>query len=419
MKRRTLLSTLAITLSLTFISPFALKTQAAEKSSAPSVAAKAAITIDYETGEIIYAKDVDAKKYPASTTKLMTSLLFAENKTKNDTIEYTEEAKKQPAYSLNTNMQPIPVGETMTADDVMKALLLYSANDSAYMIADAVGGDSTGFADMMNKKAQELNMKDTHFITPNGLHNDDHYTTAYDLSTLGKAAYHNDWVREIMGTNKSTITINKTATFNIENRNENLGKDGCIGGKTGYTQQAGRCLVALYERNGRKIIGVVLDSTKDEHSEQVFKDMKSIIDYSYDATQKTLLKAGTEVGKVALDYKAFKFFGPKKTLEVPVTLDKDIPAYSNYVNDKEGKFTINTEGKDAWSLASNKATKLSFSVRQYKADYTGSANVKLTQLLKANAVLYVITLVGIVVILTLAYLIATARNRLRRRRRRY
>ncbi|MEQ8154421.1 MAG: D-alanyl-D-alanine carboxypeptidase family protein [Clostridiaceae bacterium] len=422
MKSRKILSTLAITLSLTLLSPLSYKASSAETTSVkalPSVAAKAAITIDYDTGEIIYAKDIDAKKYPASTTKLMTSLLFAENKTINDTITYTEEAKAQPAFSMNTNMQPIEVGQEMTADDVMKALLLYSANDSAYMIADAVGGSSAGFAELMNKKAQELNMTNTHFITPNGLHDENHYTTAYDLSLLGKAAYSNEWVREVMGTSKAEITINKTAVFPVENRNENLGKNGCIGGKTGYTQQAGRCLVALYERDGRKIIGVVLDSTKDEHSPQVFKDMESIINYSYGAEQSTLTKAGTEIGKISVNYKAFKFFGPTKTIEAPVILDKDISVYSNSVNLKENKTEIASTDKDGWSLASSPSTKVNFSVRDYKAEYTGTANIKISQLLKANAVIYIITIAVILVVLFLASLIFKARKNSYRRRRRY
>lgn len=420
MKRKNLISTLVLTLSLTIISPFITKAHAVEKLQAPSIKGTSAISIDYETGEIIYAKDIDAKAYPASTTKLMTALLFAENKSKNDDIKYTEDAKAQPAYSLNTNFQPIPIGETMTAEDVMNALLLYSANDSAYMVADAVGGTSDNFIKMMNDKAKELNLKNTNFVTPNGVddgpNGDSHYTTAFDLATIGKAAYHNDWVKEVMGTKEATITINKTAEFKVDNRNENLGLDGCIGGKTGFTTKAGRCLVALYERDGRKIVGVVLNSGKDINNPQVFKDMESLINYSYAAEKTSYISSGTEVAKVNVDYKAFKFFGPKKTVEASVLVDKDITIYDNDINKNEGTVDVDVQGKDAWSLAAKPETEVNFSIRDYNQKYVGKINISTFTLIKTNIVTYLITLGVLIVVFALIYLLLTAKSRRRKRR---
>ena len=115
----------------------------------------------------------------------------------------------------------------MSADNVMDALLLYSGNDIAYMIADNVGGDSANFAKMMNDKAAKLGMKGSHFITPNGLDdiNDKHYTTPYDLTLLGRAAYKNDWVKESMGKKTSTIKSTNGPEAIVENRNKLLGVD--------------------------------------------------------------------------------------------------------------------------------------------------------------------------------------------------
>ena len=162
---------------------------------------KAAISVDMDTNEIIYTKNIDNKMYPASITKLITALLLAENKKSTDNLTYTKTAKAQPPFSYNINIHPVAIGDTMSADDVMDGLLLYSGNDIAYMIADNVGGNAANFAKMMNAKAASLGMKGSHFITPNGLDdaNDEHYTTAYDLTLLGRAAYKNDMGKEIYG----------------------------------------------------------------------------------------------------------------------------------------------------------------------------------------------------------------------------
>ena len=167
----------------------------------PELIGKAAISVDIDTNEIIYAKNIDNKMYPASITKLITALLLAENKTKTDELKYTKNAKAQPPYSYNLNIHPVAIGDTMSADNVMDGLLLYSGNDIAYMIADNVGGNPVNFTKMMNTKAAKLGMTGSHFITPNGLDdlNNQHYTTAYDLTLAGRAAYKNDWVKKSMG----------------------------------------------------------------------------------------------------------------------------------------------------------------------------------------------------------------------------
>ena len=154
-------------LTLTFTLIFSTTAFAADKPL--DLIGKAAISVDMDTNEIIYTKNIDNKMYPASITKLITALLLAENKATTDNLTYTETAKKQPPYSYNLNIHPIAIGDTMSADNVMDALLLYSGNDIAYMISDNIGGDSANFAKMMNDKAAELGMKGSNFITPNGL----------------------------------------------------------------------------------------------------------------------------------------------------------------------------------------------------------------------------------------------------------
>ncbi|SHE85154.1 D-alanyl-D-alanine carboxypeptidase family protein [Clostridium fallax] len=421
LKRKPIITTLLLTFSISIFASSAKIVKADEISDAkpPTIHGKAAVTIDYDTGEVIYAKNGDEKKYPASTTKLMTGLLLAENKSPNDSLEYTQSAKKQPEYALNVNFKPQTVGSKMSADDVMKALLMFSANDAAYMISDSVSGNSKAFSDLMNNKAKEIGMINTHFITPNGLHNDDHYSTAYDLSVLGRAAFENSWVSDVMKTDKAQIHLGDGSIVNLENRNKGLGKDGNIGGKTGYTTPAGRCLVSVYERDGRKIVGAVLQSQYDANDQIVFDDMNKIMDYSYKAEKVPAFKAGTEIDKITVNYKPFKFFGPTKTIDVPLVLTEDVSYYNNEINKKDLKTTINITDVDAWNLAgNNNLLKLKVSERVYEKDYNLKANITKGTLFKANIGLYIVSLIVIAVIIILILLIIKLISGRRHRRKR-
>jgi len=321
----------------------------------PSIYGKAAITVDVATGEIIYAKNIDMQMYPASTTKLMTALLLAENREKTNEIKYTKSAKAQPADSLNVNLHPIGLDETMSAADVMDGMLMFSANDLAYMVADNVGGNSTSFMKMMNDKAAQFKMTGTHFVTPNGLNRPDHYSTPYDMSILARAAFLNPWIKGSMSKKENIVSTSKGTTFKIQNSNKLLGVDGCIAGKTGYTSEAGRCLVALYMRNGRELMGVVMGSVYDANDTYVFNDMGKIINYSYDLqpivlhTRKSIIKTET------LRYKPLGFFGPEKSVSVPLIAKEDVSYYNNKANKKELQENINLTSISSSSLNGDKS----------------------------------------------------------------
>lgn len=425
MKKKLILKTLILTLSISLLSPLAsIKGNAATTtttSALPEINAQAAITMDLETGEIIYCKDADSRRYPASTTKLLTGLLLAENKQKSDSIEFTDSAKAQPEYSLNINFMhnSMQVGDTMSADDVMKGLLLFSGNDTAYMIADNVAGSSEKFADMMNEKAKELGANNSHFVTANGLHDDNHYTTAYDLSLITKAAFENEWEREIMGLSDASIEINGAKVL-LENRNLGLGRNGNIGGKTGLTNAAGGCLAAVYEVNGRKLIGVVLKSRQVDNADMTkFNDMDSIMDYSYNVSKTVFKSSGDEVGTTDVDYKAFGFFGPTKTISVPLKLTQDVTYYSNAINDAESEITYDKTDASAWKLLFNKDVTLTYSTRNHNENVTGTVDISFGDILKDNIIIYLATLASIVIIITLIILIKNMASNSRRRRSSY
>lgn len=421
MKKNFILKTLILTLSISLFSPLASINAKAATTAQPDINAQAAITMDLETGEIIYCKDADSKRYPASTTKLLTGLLLAENKQKSDEIAFTESAKIQPEYSLNINFMhnSMKVGDTMSADDVMKGLLLFSGNDTAYMIADNVAGNSQKFADMMNAKAKEIGANNTHFVTANGLHDENHYTTAYDLSLITKAAFQNDWERETMELADASIQINGAKVL-LENRNLGLGKNGNIAGKTGLTNAAGGCLAAVYEVNGRKLIGVVLKSRQVDNADMTkFNDMDSIMNYSYNTSKTVYKSSGEEVGTTDVQYKSFGFFGPTKTITVPLKLTQDVTYYANAINDAESQITYDKTDSSAWKLLFNKDVTLTYSTRNHNESVAGSVDISFGNILKDNIIIYIATLASIIIIITLIILIKNMASNSRRRRSSY
>lgn len=395
-------------------------TSDSSSSSEPSIIGKSAIVIDYNTGEILYAKNIDAKEYPASTTKIMTSILFAENKNPDDTITYTQSASEQPANSLLVNYNLLNVGDTMQASEVMKAMFLISANDCAYMEADAVAGNKEAFADLMNAEVKKLGLTGTHFTNPNGLFNVDNYSTAYDMSAIVRKAFSIPWIREAMGTKEATITASTGKSVVLTSDNKNLGIDGCIGGKTGYLPDHGRDLVNVYERNGQILIGVIYNDIWGKNDTDVFNDMKKIINYAYSEKQ-TLYKAKGTVVNDKVSYKLFGFFGPTETINVPLTLDENVYYYAIPINQKDFTITADTSDTNAWTLAKDPSSAkiLVSDGRQYKETYAATANITFWQIIDANLVIYIVSaIIALIIILIILAFIIRAINKSRKRKNR-
>lgn len=415
---------LILILCLTLVIPF-LNVTNAFAATEPQIIGASAITMDMDTNEIIYSKNADVQRSPASTTKLLTSLLFAENKNKSDVIPYTNVSAAVTETSLTNFIgNAAKAGDTLTADEVMDAVMVYSANDAAVMMAESVAGSVDAFAELMNQKAKELGALNSNFVSPNGLEgnsNNHNVTTAYDLAMIAKAAYQNDWVREASGLDKTSVMLDGKKIY-IETRNKILGVDGNVGGKTGNETKSGHCFVGFYNRNGRNLITVVLGSEYGADGMNVFNDTKAIANYSYDAEKITYKSAGDEISTVDLSYKLFKFFGPTKTITVPVVLDQNIEYYQNDFNDKNATLEVPSNELNAWKVASNNNVDLVFTSGSYKETVKASINLKVGQLLKANIGIYVlallITILVIVLILVVIKLIINS-NRRRRSRSRY
>ncbi|MFM9873850.1 MAG: D-alanyl-D-alanine carboxypeptidase family protein [Fimbriimonadaceae bacterium] len=223
----------------------------------PPLTAEAAIIVQADTGRILWGRNIDMPMYPASTTKLLTSLILLEETSPTDQIQAPEDIKKIRGSSLH--MQPF---ETVSAEGAAYAILLRSANDVAHCVALKLGGSDTGFAKKMNEFSQKLGMKHSHWVTPHGLNNPWHKTTARDMSILALYAMKNNRLVEITSTEKYTIqrSINQKDIL-LENHNKLLKEDKTLKGfKTGFTNPAGLCFVGYQESPIGNLITVILNS---------------------------------------------------------------------------------------------------------------------------------------------------------------
>ena len=246
---------------------------AGKVSDEPILNARAAIIYDRTTKEIIWGKNQDSKKAMASTTKIMTAIVVIENCNLNDTVIISKKAAGTGGSRLKIN-----TGDKITVNDLLYGLMLKSGNDTAVALAEHTAGSVEQFADMMNKKAKELGLKNTNFVTPHGLDNENHYTTAYELACLADYALNNEIFKKIVNTKSITINVNGVSRT-IGNTNELLGNlQGVDGVKTGFTNNAGRCLVTSCSRDGNQIITVVLGcDTKKQRTQDSIK----LIEYAF------------------------------------------------------------------------------------------------------------------------------------------
>ena len=219
----------------------------------PDVNSRACVVIDRKTNNVLFGKNENSKKKMASTTKIMTATIIIEKCNLTDTIEISKKAAGTGGSRLG-----LKTGDKITVLDLLYGLMLRSGNDAAVALAEYAGGDINGFAELMNAKALELGLTNTHFETPHGLDSNEHYTTAYELALLSNYALNNPTFAKIVGTKNYTITINGSPKA-LSNTNELLGNmEGVYGIKTGFTNGANRCLVTACKRNNIDIICVVL-----------------------------------------------------------------------------------------------------------------------------------------------------------------
>ena len=230
-----------------------------------AISAKHAYICEFDTGCPVFASNENARVSMASTTKIMTAIVAIENYPLSKTIKIPKEAVGIEGYSIY-----LQEGECLTFEDLLYALLLESANDSAVAIAISVSGSVDSFVELMNNKASELGLSDTHFSNPHGLDDENHYTTAKELAIIATYAMKNPLFAEIVSTYKRVIRLGDNGSRVLINHNKLLRSfDGTLGIKTGFTKKSGRCLVSCAERDGVKLVCVTINAPSDwsDHKE--------------------------------------------------------------------------------------------------------------------------------------------------------
>ncbi len=273
------------------------------KASALSVSAKGAVLINGDTGEVIFGQNENARLSMASTTKIMTGLLLCEYGNLEKEITVTDEMVRVEGSSMG-----LLAGDKVTLHDLLYGLMLASGNDAANTIAIAVAGSVPKFAEMMNSKAKEIGLEGTNFVTPSGLDDQNHYTTAYDMAILTRYALENPDFAAAVSSRSATLNYgNPPYRRTLTNHNKLLKMvDGCIGVKTGFTKKSGRCLVSAVKRDGKFVIAVTLNDGND------WADHKEMLEYGISSIKQT------EISPRVKSYKIPVISGEKNEITVDI-----------------------------------------------------------------------------------------------------
>lgn len=319
----------------------------------PEVASQGAVLIEANTGTVLYSKNMNQRFYPASTTKILATLVAIENAKLDEMVSFSTEA----VFSIekgSSNMG-MDVGQQITMEQCLYGILVYSANEVTNAVAEHVAGDIDTFVGMMNEKAAELGCSNSHFVTTNGLHDDMHYTTPYDLAQIGRAFFANETLAKMSGTRYYKIEPTETQPDLIElythNKltNNTYPYEGYVGGKTGYTTLANQTLVSCAKRNGMTLICVVMNVD----SPGQYTDTVALFDYGFNNFSKINV-AENESNYTLSNSDFFKtegnIFGESETIMsieptagiiLPSTIDFDmVESQLKYVDDPDSPNSV-------------------------------------------------------------------------------
>ncbi|MDE7283872.1 MAG: D-alanyl-D-alanine carboxypeptidase [Lachnospiraceae bacterium] len=349
----------------------------------PEIGAQAAILMDANTGIILYAKNIHEELYPASTTKILTCLLAMENGNLDDMVSFSREAVFSVPYD-GSNMG-MDAGESITLEECLYGILVASANEVANAVAEHIGGSIDSFVDMMNTRAAELGCTNSHFVNTNGLFDENHYTSAYDLALISTAFFQNEMLCKI--SNTSRYHFEATATqpddfYKITKHrlvNGEIPYEGIVGGKTGYTDISRQTLVSCAEQNGMKLICVILK----EESPAQFTDTVELFNYGFQNFQ--VLNIAENEDKFNMEsinfFKAdYDIFGNSKPI---LSIDSDgyviVPNMADFSDlDSTINYDISSENSNVLSDESRIA-KITYT---YNDTFVGETYVNLSEYAK-------------------------------------
>lgn len=319
----------------------------------PNLYSESAILIDTKTDLTLYEKNSTKKMYPASTTKILTAIIALEQCNLDEKIIVSKSAISQVPEGYSTCY--LASGEEVPALDLITMFLVHSGNDAGYVLAEHISGSTQKFAELMNKKALELGCKNSNFTNPCGIHDDNHFSTAYDLYLIAKYCMKNDNFRKIVSQKQCIIpATNKTGVRKYSNTNELLNPSSkyylknCIGIKTGYTSQAKNCLISSCLEDNLEFIAVVLGGDNTEKGDNSrFVDSKTLFQYGYsNYSMKTIAKKGDILTTVEVKNAI------KENKNLDLLLEDDINALVKNTDDNF-EYTISLNPKISAPISQN------------------------------------------------------------------
>ena len=374
-----------------------------EQNNVPSINAASAILIDNRTNKVLYSKNEDTKMFPASTTKIMTAIITLENCSLDEQATASFDAVNIPEGYATAD---IKIGETFTVEQLLEMLLVHSANDAANVLAEHVGGSLESFVSIMNTKANELGLTNTHFTNAYGLQDDNHYTTARDLATIMKYCLQNEDFRRICGLASCAIpatNMSEPRTYASTNQLLIAGNNNyypyVTTGKTGFTSDAKHCLVSSAYNNDLELICVVLGS------EDNFGDTRAIYNYAYSTYSiKDIVKENDTVTTISVKNASYN------TKNLDLVVSEDIPSLvSNSVdiNSIEPQISLK-ENIEAPIEKGSVLGRVTYSVEgvNYTTDLIAFSNVEKTRL-----PIYIFMGIIILVILLIVLITIIIRNK--------
>ncbi|MCR5833298.1 MAG: D-alanyl-D-alanine carboxypeptidase [Selenomonadaceae bacterium] len=324
----------------------------------PIITAESAIVIEASTGRVIYEKNAKAKQEPASMTKMLTGIIALETLTPSEEVKVSLDAALTEDVYLNWGE-----GDSLSASDMIKAMMIVSENGAAVALAEKISGSVPRFANIMNAKAEDIGCTNSHFVTPNGLHNPNHYSTAEDMARIAAYCMRNEDFRKIVAIDKMPLhwITPKDKTDELENTNKLLNEyRGLTGIKTGWTSAAGACLAASAKRDGIELITIIMHS---ETNDGRFIEAANLLDYGFEqvkmieavnrenSVRKIFVKGGKNATlHVGLDEDLkFPLVGDEKKelLNVTYKLPKIVDAEGNInKGDEIGELVLSYNGKE-------------------------------------------------------------------------
>lgn len=415
--------------------------------SGPSVTAEGAIVMEASTGLILYEKNINTQYYPASITKIMTSLLAIENSSLGEVVNFSKNAVFD--IDIDSSRIGIDVGEQITMQQSLYGILLESANEVSYAVAEHIAGSKAAFGEMMTKRAKELGCLNTNFTNPHGLHDEDHYTTPYDMALITREAMKNETFRKIFGSRTYQIpptNIQEETRYLRNHHKFVMGQtkkyEGCIGGKTGYTGRARYTLVTVAKRGDLELISVVM---KSDSPDSQYEDTRRLLDYGFDNFSIypiAELEESTEILNESPMFTRYNYL--LSGTETPIITDeKGYLVLPNTASFEDAVKEVNFYSSDERNDNDNVIGKISYT---YMDKYVGGANILYNKVEKPTLThmaanpykpttapdiitpeesdgslrpIIIASIVGVLVLMVILYFIFVERPRLKRRKAYY